>query len=345
MSPTAIAAAKASALRIDSAYAAAECMKASLRADVDNLTEEESNKSATTMAMLDVMMKSLEKSKVSLNDILHSPEKEKESVVSDDSGRERRVHSDNRKHTRRRSKDKRSSKSPDTDSYQSDDVDESNSDDRSGSYTYNTTRHQEQEQEPSHHKHHHQDIESSGSHWDGRSSTGGKKKPTTRNGYASHTPEMQMLRTNELNSSSSGGLEDRWDDDTQDQTPFGRYSTSKRGYYDSSPTRVYKSSLLESSGADSNTNTATNADFRELQRFEKSTGGCTDENHCEQDPLNNTTSSGNRNMAAAVVARYKQGKAGQPAQNLVPRVWRICLSQGPLLKVSLVFFAQINLFV
>jgi hypothetical protein len=100
--------------------------------------------------------------------------------------------------------------------------------------------------------------------------------------------------------------------------------------------RVYKSTLLEESSANIFDNTtATKTDFNELQRFGKSTGHFTEQDqNYEEDLLNNTASSGNRNAAAAVVARFKQSKAGQPAQGEHPRVWRICLSQGPLQKVS-----------
>ena len=308
MSPTAIAAAKASALRIDSAYAAAECMKASLKAEGNS---DDSSKVATTMAMLDVMMKSLEKSKHSLNDILHSPDKGRESTInSSNSGEnysqqsEKDTHSDIKKH-----------RSP---IYHNDEG--SMSDDSSEKYVYND-RHEKQRKSR-------KDEKSQGTK---ELETSGKSKKPSRNSYGSPSPNMSLLKTNELN----GSMEDRWDNDDDvdiNSIPFGGFSTSKRGYYDASPTRVFKSSLVDPFGATDFDNTASKSDFKELQRFGvKQSSPNADEN----DPLNNTTSSGNRNTTAAVVARFKKGKSGQPTQIETPRVWRVCLSQGPLLKVSI----------
>lgn len=302
MSPTAIAAAKASALRIDSAYAAAECMKASLKAEVES---DDNSKASTTMAMLDVMMKSLEKSKVSLNEILHSPDKDKGSLASSGGSREGDDQHSGKKASQSRRHERK--KSP---QYYSDD-NESNSDDRNEQYGRSND-----------HKKH------------GSRSRNGLASSKPRNAYGSPSPDMSLLRTNEL---GGGSLDDRWDNNDNDDInsiPFGAFSSSKRGFYDSvaSPNRVYKSSLLESSAPFGFENTATKSDFNELQRFGKSLGN-TSSPEGDVDAMNNTTSSGNMNKTAAVVARFKQSKSGQPAKLETPRVWRICLSQGPLLKV------------
>ena len=331
MSPSAIAAAKASALRIDSAYAAAECMKASLQAEVDSLSPEDTNKTETTMAMLDVMMKSLEKSKLSLDDIIPSPAKEEcRSKGSESSGGDSR----GRGKPSRRSKQHQHQHTNYQDRGGGDSEDDaSNSDDNKYS-----NRQQDQEERgallQSHRRRNNRGRDK------GWPSSGTKSKSTPRANYGSPapSPDMDMLRTNELHSlsNSSEGGEERWDhdEDNMDQMPFGQFSTSHRGHYDSSPNRVYTSTLLEeSSGGAFGQTTVSKADFSELKRFGKST----DRHGDEQEHLSssNATSAGNRNVAAAVVARYNKSKSGQPAQGEVPRVWRICLSQGPLLKVSI----------
>ena len=294
MSPTAVASAKASALRIDSAYAAAECMKASLKAEGEkSKSKNESSKVATTIAMLDVMMNSLEKSRLSLDDILRFSKEEKDSVMTSEFSEVSSPHeSDNRKQHRKTHQERRNNAHDD----------ESDSDDRS-SFSRNF------------------DVQSN------RIPTS-VKNSGCQNGFENQTPEMELLRTQELDNSRS--LEDRWNSDNFDQTPHGKFLTSGRGSYESTPMRTYKSTLI-----DETHNTITKADFNELHRFDNfDSSAAAGIDEIEQSRINGTSSSDNKNVAAAAVARYKNSKSVSSTRNHIPRVWRICLSQGPLLKVS-----------
>ena len=289
VSPSTIAAAKASTLRIESAYAAAECMRASLQADSEKSSNGNSKKAENALTMLDMMMKSLEKSKVSLKDILSPSGAE---VEVEDATYQHQAQKVKQSHNSRRSLSTRDGS-----------VGSAASEQRSVEAYFDQ-----------------ENISDDSSY-----STQSKPNDAAPKDY-SFTPGMETLRTAEL----SGGLDERWDN--VDGTPDGYGLRSSQPL--ASPDRQFKSSLMDSSS--SLRGYARKSDFHELTRPTRTST-------FEEQESRRGSVNVHGDEAAHAISRYRERKAKKGSRVVSsPRVWRICLSIGPLTRVRFKSFVGIE---